>query len=84
MLAALDLSNEVARIRNRALIVVGALDQATPPALGRALVERLADAELTVLPGLGHCPHIQDPAAFVTAVAPFLGLRAPAASAGLP
>jgi 3-oxoadipate enol-lactonase len=81
-LAALDLSDELARIRNPTLIVVGAEDQATPPALARALAERLVSAELTLMPGLGHCPHIQDPDAFVGAVAAFLGLspsRAPAA-----
>jgi 3-oxoadipate enol-lactonase len=74
-LAALDLSDELARIRNPTLIVVGTEDQATPPALGRALVDRLPDAQLIEMPGLGHCPHIQDPAAFVAAIAPFLGLR---------
>jgi 3-oxoadipate enol-lactonase len=75
MLAALDLAPELARIRNPTLIVVGAADQATPPALGRALADRLADAKLVELPGLGHCPHVQDPDAFVAAVAPFLRLR---------
>jgi 3-oxoadipate enol-lactonase len=75
MLAELDLSSELARIRNPTLIVVGAADQATPPALGRALTERLANANLVEMPGLGHCPHIQDPDAFVDALAPFLGLR---------
>jgi 3-oxoadipate enol-lactonase len=75
-LAALDLGAEVAGIRNPTLIVVGAEDQATPPALGQALADRLAAAEVAVLPGLGHCPHIQDPAAFVAAIAPFLDLRA--------
>jgi 3-oxoadipate enol-lactonase len=74
-LAALDLSDELACIQNPSLIVVGAEDQATPPALGRALAGRLADARLTLAPGLGHCPHIQDPDAFVAAIAPFLGLR---------
>ena len=78
-LAALDLSPELARIRNPTLIVVGALDQATPPALGRALADRLGTATLTELPGLGHCPHIQDPDAFVAAIAPFLGMPAPPA-----
>jgi 3-oxoadipate enol-lactonase len=76
MLAALDLGDELARIQNPTLIVVGAEDQATPPALGRALADRLANARLIELPGLGHCPHIQDPEAFVAAIAPFLGLRA--------
>jgi 3-oxoadipate enol-lactonase len=82
-LAALDLSDELASVRNPTLIVVGAEDQATPPTLGRALAERLANADLTLLRGLGHCPHIQDPDAFVSAVAPFLGLSpspAPAAA----
>jgi 3-oxoadipate enol-lactonase len=74
-LAALDLSDELARIRNLTLIVVGAEDQATPPALGRALADRLVGARLVEMPGLGHCPHIQDPDAFVAAIAPFLGLR---------
>ncbi|MGH6902445.1 MAG: alpha/beta fold hydrolase, partial [Geminicoccaceae bacterium] len=45
-LAALDLGEELARIRNPTLIVVGVEDQATPPALGRALAGRLADANL--------------------------------------
>ncbi len=76
-LARLDLSDELAKVRNPALIVVGEEDEATPPALGQALTGRLADARLTLLPGLGHCPHIQDPDAFVGAIAPFLGLRMP-------
>lgn len=74
MLAALDLGPELARIRNPTLLVVGAADQATPPALGQALAERLPDATMIELPGLGHCPHIQDPDGFLAAVAPFLGL----------
>jgi pimeloyl-ACP methyl ester carboxylesterase len=75
-LAALDLSAELAGIKNPTLILVGAEDQATPPVLGQALAGRLARAEVTVLPGLGHCPHIQDPDAFVAAITPFLGLAA--------
>ena len=75
-LAALDLEGELARIQNPTLVVVGAEDEATPPALGRALAKRLANATLVELPGLGHCPHIQDPDAFVAAIAPFLGLKA--------
>lgn len=75
-LATLDLDADLARAQNRTLIVVGEQDEATPPALGRMLAEGLAEAELVELPGLGHCPHIQDPDAFVAAVAPFLGLRA--------
>jgi 3-oxoadipate enol-lactonase len=75
-LATLDLRPELAQIRNRTLIVVGGQDEATPPPLARALSEGLADAELIEMPGLGHCPHIQDPDAFVAAIAPFLGSQA--------
>jgi 3-oxoadipate enol-lactonase len=74
-LATLDLEMDLACVRNRTLIVAGLLDEATPPALGRALADRLANAQLIELPGLGHCPHIQDPDAFVAAIARFLGLR---------
>jgi 3-oxoadipate enol-lactonase len=74
-LAVLDLSSELTLIRNPTLIVVGTEDQATPLALGRALADRLADATMLELPGLGHCPHIQDPDAFVAAIAPFLGVQ---------
>jgi 3-oxoadipate enol-lactonase len=74
-LAALDLDAELPAIRNRTLLVVGELDQATPPTLGRALTDRLAHADLVQMAGLGHCPHIQDPDAFVTAIAPFLDLQ---------
>ena len=75
-LATLDLDADLARVRNPTLIVVGAQDEATPPMLGRALADRLTNAQLIELPGLGHCPHIQDPDAFVAAIAPFLDLRA--------
>jgi 3-oxoadipate enol-lactonase len=73
-IATLDLGPEFRKIRNPTLIVVGAEDSATPPALGRALADRLPDARSIELPGLGHCPHVQDPDAFVAAIAPFLGL----------
>jgi 3-oxoadipate enol-lactonase len=75
-LATMDLAADLPRVRNRTLIVAGLLDEATPPALGRALKDRLADADLIEMPGLGHCPHIQDPDAFVAAIASFLELSA--------
>jgi 3-oxoadipate enol-lactonase len=76
-LATLDLAPDLSRVGNPALIVVGEQDEATPPALGQALAKGLADARLVLLPGLGHCPHIQDPDALVAAIGPFLGLPAP-------
>lgn len=82
-LAALDFTPDLARITNPLLVVVGSEDGATPPALGRDLAARVRDGRAIEMPGLGHCPHIQDPDAFVAAVSDFLELSnaAPRASA---
>ena len=74
-LAALDLSGELDRIRQKVLIVAGEKDGATPPALGRALAARLHNADFIKLPDIGHAPHIQAPDELVAIIAPFLGLR---------
>lgn len=74
-LSNLDLAPELARIANPALIVVGERDSATPPALAHALAQRLPRARVVVLPGLGHYPQMQDPDAFVAAIADFLELK---------
>ena len=74
-LATMDLDADLAGVRNRTLIVVGEQDEATPPPLARALTDRLANAGRIEMAGLGHCPHIQDPDAFVAAITPFLDLR---------
>jgi len=75
-LAALDLAGDLPGIRNPTLIVVGTEDGATPAPLAHELAARLADARVTEMPGMGHCPHMQDPDAFVTAISGFLGLDA--------
>ena len=77
-LAALDFGPDLGRIANPVLVVAGELDGATPPALGRELARRIPGAAMIELPGLGHCPHIQDADAVIRAVSPFLGLRAAA------
>ena len=73
-LATLDLSADLEKVRNPTLIVVGAKDGATPPQLAHELAGRLANAQVTEMPGMGHCPHIQDPDAFVAAISGFLEL----------
>ena len=83
-LARLDFAPDLAKIGNPLLVVVGSEDAATPPALGRALAAQVAGARVIEMPGLGHCPHIQDPDAFVAAAADFLGLGAAVAPATEP
>jgi 3-oxoadipate enol-lactonase len=53
-------------------VMVGALDQATPPALARELASRLPFAQFLELEDCGHCPQIERPQAFVEAVNGFL------------
>jgi 3-oxoadipate enol-lactonase len=75
-LARLDLSDDLALIRQPTLVVVGEQDAATGASLGEALAKALPMGEIVVLKGAGHAPHIQAPDAFVAAIAPFLGLEA--------
>jgi len=75
-LATLDLRPQLSRIQNPTLVVVGARDAATPPALARELVSGIRGAKLVELPDCGHCPPLQQPAELVAAIAPFLGIAA--------
>ncbi|MBM4271240.1 MAG: alpha/beta hydrolase [Deltaproteobacteria bacterium] len=50
----LDISGEVARIGVPVLIVCGADDKMTPPALSRSLKEGIPFAQLTIIEGAGH------------------------------
>jgi len=60
-LAALDLGDRLGAIRNSALVLCGALDQTTPPALARELAARIAGARYEEIPGSGHCPMLEQP-----------------------
>jgi len=72
-LAKVDFRPGLAKIRNRALVMAGALDQTTPAALARELADAIPGAGFREIPGCGHCPQIEKPAEFVAAVREFLG-----------
>ena len=71
-LATLDLRPALADVRMPVLAVVGALDEATPPAMSRELAAGLPNATLAILDGLAHVPQLQAPGPFLDAVGPFL------------
>jgi 3-oxoadipate enol-lactonase len=71
-LATLDLRPQVPGVRLPVLVVVGAEDEATPPAMAQELAGLLPDSRLTILPGCAHVPQLQAPEQFVDAVLPFL------------
>lgn len=71
-LASMDLRPDIPAIDLPTLVVVGALDEATPLPMSHELVGLLPHAQLQVLDGLAHVPQLQDPARFLAAVLPFL------------
>ena len=72
-----DLRAALPSIKQKTVVLVGELDAATPVALARELAESIAGARFVLLPRCGHCPPLEQPDAFLTAVGPFLGLAAP-------
>jgi 3-oxoadipate enol-lactonase len=76
LLAALDLGPDLHKIRNPTLVVIGAVDGATPPSIGHDLARRLPDGRAIEMAGVGHVPHVQVPDEFIAAIGPFLGLKA--------
>jgi len=54
-------------------IIWGEEDTATPPSQGRELHALIPGSTLVMLPGLGHIPQIEDPAAFQKALLDLLG-----------
>jgi pimeloyl-ACP methyl ester carboxylesterase len=67
-----DLTPQLGAIRNPARVVCGELDAATPPALCRLLAETIPGASYVELPTCGHCPPLEQPEAFIAAIADFL------------
>ncbi len=60
------------RIRNRALLVWGALDPLTPLAQGEAMARAIPGARLDVLPAAAHIPMVEWPEAFNHTLLAFL------------
>jgi 3-oxoadipate enol-lactonase len=69
-----DLSPVLHRLRAPTLVVCGELDQATPPALNKAIAEKVAGAKYIELRGCGHCPPLEQPQQFLAAIKDFVGL----------
>lgn len=61
-----DLVPELGRIRLPVLVICGALDQATPPALNRVIAEAVPGARYVEMPDCGHCPPLEQPEAFLS------------------
>jgi pimeloyl-ACP methyl ester carboxylesterase len=69
-----DLVPLLSHVRVPTLVICGAEDQATPPALNKEIVDGIAGAQYVELPGCGHCPPLEQPEAFVEAIREFASL----------
>jgi len=67
-----DLSERIGAIRCPALVVVGEQDAGTPPAMARAIHERIGGSQLLVIPGAMHCAVVEDADRFLSALLRFL------------
>jgi 3-oxoadipate enol-lactonase len=70
-LADLDLRPLLGTIRNRTLVMCGALDLTTPPALAREVSAAIPGATYVEIEGSGHCPMLEQPQALVAAMRGF-------------
>jgi len=69
--AGFDLVDQVGRIQEPALVITGAEDKMTPPALGRALAEALPAGRLELVPQAGHMVMVEQPRATMDLIAAF-------------
>jgi pimeloyl-ACP methyl ester carboxylesterase len=71
--AATTLPGALSSIAAPTLILWGERDQITPLSDGETLAGALASATLTIVPGTGHRPHLEDPALTGQFIGEFLG-----------
>jgi 3-oxoadipate enol-lactonase len=71
-LAKLDLSESVMKVENRTLIIVGEIDQTTPPEMGQKVATAIRDANLVAIPECGHCPQLEQPQDLIRHVRNFI------------
>lgn len=76
-LAAMDFRAALGGMRNPTLVMTGALDPTTPPALGRELAAGIPGARFMEIPDCAHCPPIETPDLFVATVEEFLSGNGP-------
>ncbi|MDR7124346.1 3-oxoadipate enol-lactonase [Pseudotabrizicola sp. 4114] len=61
-----DYTDDLARITAKTLVVVGSDDASTPPALVRAMADRIPGAAFAEIADAGHLPCVEQPDAFAT------------------
>jgi 3-oxoadipate enol-lactonase len=71
----IDVTARLKEIQTPALVICGADDPATPPAMARVIRESLPRAQLALIPQAAHLCNVEQPEAFGRALAEFLTSR---------
>jgi 3-oxoadipate enol-lactonase len=71
-IAALDFSKDLGRITAPTLVIAGAADAGTPPAMSEAIARGIPGARLAVISGAAHLSAVEKPAEFNALVQDFL------------
>jgi len=71
-IAALDFSDSLQRIRAPTLVIAGSEDAGTPPAMSRAIAERIPGARMELIDGASHLSALERPAEFASLARTFL------------
>ena len=71
-IADLDFSQDLSRIHARTLVIAGAADAGTPPAMSEFIAQRIPGAQLNILAGAAHLSAVEKPAEFAALVKGFL------------
>ena len=74
LLATCDLVPLLEAIKAPTLVIYGDKDQATPPELNRVNAKRIPGTHLSVIEDCGHCPPLENPDAFLSALRGFVSL----------
>jgi pimeloyl-ACP methyl ester carboxylesterase len=67
-----DVREQIAEIRQPALVICGADDFLTPPRYAQFLADRMPAARLVIVPNTGHMVMLEQPQAFTAALLSFL------------
>jgi len=71
-LAGADQTEATRALRLPALVIAGGEDGSTPPDLVRATAALIPGAAFHIIPGTGHLPCVENPAAYAAVLTPFL------------
>ena len=71
-IADLDFTADLSRIHARTLVIAGAADAGTPPAMSQVIAERIPGAQMAVIAGAAHLSAVEKPADFAALVKGFL------------